>query len=265
VPIDLETGLDTLYSVPLDEFVQQRNRLARALRKDGRRAEAAGVQELRKPSLATWTVNRLARTRRKDVDLLLDASHRLASAQRGLLSAGGKAAFAAARKREQSALERLVTEAESILGERASPGVLERVRTTLRAAAASDEARADLARGRLTTELALPGFEAMGGVHAAAAPREKSPARKGKKDAAAERQATSRAQAVERAQAELELAEDAEAGVARRVRQAEQAVKAAQRTLETAVAEADRLRGEHEAARTAVEVARSRLAAAKKG
>jgi len=85
VPVDLEDELDRLYGLDLADFVAERTRLTRALRKEGRRAEAAQVQELRKPSLSVWTINQLARRRRKDLDLLLDAGHRLAMAQRALL------------------------------------------------------------------------------------------------------------------------------------------------------------------------------------
>ncbi len=73
VPVDLEDELDRLYGVPLAEFVGERTRLATALRKEGRRAEAEQVKELRKPSVSVWTVNQLARRHRKDLDLLLDA------------------------------------------------------------------------------------------------------------------------------------------------------------------------------------------------
>ncbi len=47
-------GLDRLYGVELADFVAERTGLARALRKEGRQAEATRVQELRKPSLSVW-------------------------------------------------------------------------------------------------------------------------------------------------------------------------------------------------------------------
>ena len=58
---DLEDEVDRLYGLPLEEFTPARNELAKRLRKDGRKAEAARVGELAKPSLALWTVNQLAR------------------------------------------------------------------------------------------------------------------------------------------------------------------------------------------------------------
>ena len=125
MPAGLDDELDRLYGIDLAEFVGERTRLARALRSDGRQAEATLVRELRKPSLPAWTVNQLARMQRKDVDQLLDAAHRVGVAQRSLASGGGdQNAFAQARKAEQAALKRLVRAAEAILGQRASAATL---------------------------------------------------------------------------------------------------------------------------------------------
>ena len=55
---------DDLYGLPLDRFVAERGALAKALRADGRRDEASRVAALRKPSVAAWAVNQLARTQR---------------------------------------------------------------------------------------------------------------------------------------------------------------------------------------------------------
>ena len=160
VPVDLEDELDHLYGVELAEFVSERTRVATALRKEGRRAEAEQVKELRKPSVSVWTVNQLARRHRKDLDLLLDAGNRLAAAQRALLTGGNRQAFEQAGNDEREALNRLSTRARSILTERGSTTTLERLTSTLRAAAVSDAARPDLARGRLTSDVDPAGFGA---------------------------------------------------------------------------------------------------------
>ncbi len=68
--------------------MRARARLAKAHQKGGPANEAEQVKELRKPSVSVWTVNQLARRHRKDIDLLLDAGHRLAAAQRALLTGG---------------------------------------------------------------------------------------------------------------------------------------------------------------------------------
>ena len=58
---DLDDALDQLYGAELADFVAERKRLASGLKKNGRRAEAASLEEQRKPSLPAWTVNQLVR------------------------------------------------------------------------------------------------------------------------------------------------------------------------------------------------------------
>ena len=50
---------------------------------DGRREDAEEVRRLAKPTLPAWVVNQLTRRDRRDVDLLLDAGHRLRTTQGG--------------------------------------------------------------------------------------------------------------------------------------------------------------------------------------
>ena len=112
-----------------------------------------------KPSISVWG-HQLARRHRKDLDLLLDAGNRLAAAQRALLTGGNRQAFEQAGNDEREALNRLSARARSILTERGSTTTLERLTSTLRAAAVSDAARPDLARERLTSDLDPAGFGA---------------------------------------------------------------------------------------------------------
>src|SRR5262249_32142095 len=76
---------------------------------------------------------------RKALDLRLAPGTRLAVAQRALPAGEGRDAFDDARQRLQESLSRLIELARELLGERASATTLERVTTTLRAAALSDE------------------------------------------------------------------------------------------------------------------------------
>ena len=46
--------VDELYGLPIDRFVAERGAVARGLRADGKREEAARVSGLRKPSVAAW-------------------------------------------------------------------------------------------------------------------------------------------------------------------------------------------------------------------
>jgi hypothetical protein len=233
--------LDRLFEAPLDEFVGVRNELARRLRQEGRDDQAAEVAALRKPTVPVWAVNQLARRQRRDVDLLLDAGHRLRAAQAESKPDEARDAFAKARDAEREAMRRLRAGAEELLAaERgsASPALIDRVLATLRAAAVAEAGRELLARGRLTQELETTGFE----LAASLVPKRKkaSPAKRPDLGAARaeldrarkrEREATRRVQAAERRAKEAQ----AELGEARReAEQASNAVAAAAAALERA-------------------------------
>ena len=59
--------VDELYGLPLDRFTPERNALARELRNLGERERGAEVAALRKPSVAAWAVNQLARTQKRSI------------------------------------------------------------------------------------------------------------------------------------------------------------------------------------------------------
>ena len=147
----VDAALDELYGAPLEEFVATRNRLAKELGGD----EGTAFAKLRKPNRAAWVLNQLAREHRRDVDLLLDAGHRLRQA--GL----DKEAVDRARATESDALKKLRRDAEQ-LG--ATGQALTQVGESLRAAAVSEEGRELLARGRFTEPLQATGFEAYAGI-----------------------------------------------------------------------------------------------------
>src|SRR5437868_230857 len=148
--MDLEGAIDELYGASLEDFVSERTRLAKELREAGSREQAEAVAKLRKPTTAAWVLNQLARRNRRDVDLLLDAGHRLRQAQAGVVRGGKRESFEQARQTEADALRRLGREAEKLLRSargNASDAVLKQIVQGLRAAAVSDEAREELARG----------------------------------------------------------------------------------------------------------------------
>jgi hypothetical protein len=165
----LEHQTDRLYGLPLNEFVPARDELAKRLRDQGQRELADDVKGLRKPPVAAWVANRLARERELDVQRLLNAGEALTKAQAGAASGDSPEAFAEARRDEQRALERLAAEArETIAREGIGAAALERVLQTLRAASLTSDGRELLKRGRLSEELEPPGFEAMSGLAAGA-------------------------------------------------------------------------------------------------
>jgi hypothetical protein len=141
---------DALYGLPLDEFTRARNDLARELRRDGLRDEAAEVAALRKPSTAAWVVNRLARERRSDVAELVAAAKAVRKGEPG------------ANRRFADAAEALARSGRDVLsdaGRKPSDVVLRDVATTLRTAAAEDPEA--LSAGRLLAPREAGGFAPM--------------------------------------------------------------------------------------------------------
>jgi hypothetical protein len=156
------TSPDDLYGLPLEEFTKARNDLARELARQGDREEAEAVRGLKKPSVPVWAINQLARNRADDVRELIELED-------GLRRAHGESeeSFRDALAAQRRAVGKLVQEAASILAESGHPGsaaTLDRVTSTLPAAASDPEHREALVAGRLTEELEPPGFEALAGV-----------------------------------------------------------------------------------------------------
>jgi hypothetical protein len=237
----IDRELDRLFGAPLDEFTRARNDLAKQLKADRDTERADEVRALPKPTVPVWTVNQLTRVDRTGIRALLGAGEELRAAQSRLL--GGEDARDAARKaaaHERQAVERLIQRAQTILadaGRPATPAVLERVGTTLRAAAVTDEGRALLETGRLTAELEPPGFAFAAGGTPSGPRRKRSRGR----DELAERRER-RAQEQRRKRELQERARTAERSAREAEREADQADQAAERArrkAQAARAEAD--------------------------
>jgi hypothetical protein len=155
---------DKLYGLPLEDFVAQRDALAKQLRADGRRAEADEVKALRKPPAVVWAVNQLMRTQRKAARTLVDAADRAAEhpSDRDALRA------------HHDALDQLTTAGAGLLsgkGRGLSEDALLRVRGALHAASLDRDRREEFIAGRLSEEPAPAGFGAITGMPAPAKPR----------------------------------------------------------------------------------------------
>lgn len=271
-----------LYGLPLERFVAERDGLAKALRGEGRRDEAAQVAALRKPSVAAWTVNQLVRTQVSSVALVFDAGDELRRAQSELLSGrGDPVALREASRRERQAINELTEVARGLLssdGHEPTQATLDRVGETLRAAALDGEARAQVREARLERELRQVGFGAGGALglipgaarSSGAMPARATPRREGKGDskrghaqsehaARAEREQAERA---EREHAERERAERERAANLEGARRAEAAARrlAGQTTRQVEVAEErrDRAAGALRDADAALAAARER-------
>ena len=86
---EITQGMRELYSLPPEEFIGARDRLAGELKDAGKAEDAAAVKKLRKPSIVAWAVNAAARDRPEDVEGLRQAGQALRRAQRKALSGGG--------------------------------------------------------------------------------------------------------------------------------------------------------------------------------
>jgi hypothetical protein len=162
---DLEQELDGLYDLPLEDFTTARNDLAGRLKRAHQTEAAATVRALKKPSVVAWTANRLTRDEPAQVAALLEAGERLRQAQQRLLAGKGRAAdLGVEAAAERETLRALLASGRRLLGERASPSLLDRLGQTLRAAAVDEVGRLLLERGRLTEELKAVGFGALEAV-----------------------------------------------------------------------------------------------------
>ena len=269
MPLDLEAELDNLYTADYDEFIAERKRIVAALKKEGQKAEAAQVQELRKPSLPAWAVNQLVRRRRKDIDSLLAAGAALEQAQRALVGSGDRAGFAKARKQEQAVVKRLRDQAAWVLGKQANEAMVDRVAATLTAAAVTEQGRKQLAGARLTAEIAPHGFDAFAGtLPPGPPPAKRTPAPKAKAakppPAPADDGRRRREQALADARAAVSAAREQEAELTEERREADRAVKDARKALDAAQRKAARIATAQEAAAEAVADARRAFDAAKK-
>ena len=150
----IESEIDRLYGLPLAEFTKERDALARRLRAEADATTAATIAELRKPVLAAWVVNRLAREQRADVKALVDAAAEIRA---------GKPRCGRSLSATADELVRAGRETLAGAGRPATDAVVRDVATTLRAAAAAEPPEL-LLRGRLTEPFEATGFEAMAGA-----------------------------------------------------------------------------------------------------
>ena len=118
---------------------------------------------LKKPSVSAWVVNQLRHAAQLELQRLVKAGEAMEQAQRQSLSGGDSEGFADARKDEAATISRLRAAAKKILPS-ASPAILDRVASTLRAGSATSEGRDLIKKGRLTEDLDPPGFDAFSGV-----------------------------------------------------------------------------------------------------
>jgi len=247
----VEKELDRLYAAPLDEFVAERDALAKQLRSDGDREAADRVKALRKPSAAVWAVNQLARRQQKDYRALLKAGDKLRATQEKVLGGESPDKLQQAAAAERELVDRLTEKGGAVLevaGHKPTDATLRRVSGTLHAAATRPDLREAAESGRLEheEETAGFGFELLsGGVPKAPQPRQGDDKRARERREAAE-------QRLEEAREEL-------AAVKQEAKDAAAEVKRLTRELAGVSTEEDRLAKEVERREQAVAKAQAKL------
>ncbi len=86
---DAHPDVDGLFAAGPEEFVARRQALVKLLKASGDRERAAEVAALRRPTVAAWAVNQLARRHPDELRHLLDLGRELEEAHEGLLGGPG--------------------------------------------------------------------------------------------------------------------------------------------------------------------------------
>ena len=269
-PDPVEEAAEELYGLPPGEFTPARDERAKELRKSGDRDPADAVKALRKPTLAAWALNQLARQRGKELGRLLTAGERLRAAQEELLAGGDRSAFQEAAAAERELVAELTGAAREIvseIGERPGAGLDEKISATLHAAALDEDTAEELRAGRMTREReAIGGFGALTAGSAPTAPKarqlkkEKAPS----KESASKKAAPKEPAADARRQERLAAARTDERHARRELETAQKTLESARTRAEAAEAHAADAVDRAKVASERMEEARRALSAAKK-
>lgn len=249
--LGLEDALDELYSVRPEEFVLVRARLARELSAAGDSDAAADVKRRRRPHLAAWACNQLARSDPDGVASLFSVTGELAAAQQQAIAGGDADELRAATRHRQEQLDALVDAAVGLLAGHAPKPAQYRdnIAATLDAASLDDAASRDLRAGRLTQPLLPPvGF---GPLDAAALPGVALPAQR--KPSTRER---------DKARRELERVRASARALAAAAEEADAVVASADLAAQSALAHLQEVDRAQERARDGLAEANARLTAA---
>lgn len=148
---------DELFGLPPDEFVAARDALAKRLKGDGDKEASASVKALRRPTVAAWAVNQVARSTvgRKDIAALVQIGDRLRDAHDALLEGKGDAGIREATTERRKLVAKLTKQAVAKVGA-GGEAQHDAITHTFDAAVADPEAGLAVRAGRLTKELEAP-------------------------------------------------------------------------------------------------------------
>lgn len=287
--MNLDDAADELYALPIDEFVEARNALAKRLKSEGDGDVAARVKALRKPTVAAWLTNQLARRHGDEVAALAELGGRMRKAMSAMDGAALRE-LTAERKKQVDALLKAARKVAKDAGQKAGPDLIESVAASLDAAIADPRAAELLRAAHLSHGLEHVGFGAaeddgepaevisLSDARVARGQRlettrrprasssgeaeEEAAAPEPAEEPADEEPADEGGDDVARAERELEQAESAVDAAEEQVDDAEAALDEQRQRLERAQATAERLTEELAAARRELEQARDDVGSA---
>lgn len=169
-----EDPIDTLFKLPLSEFIGARKKLAAQLKKDGNAEEAERVKALAKPPISAWAVNQLFWTHREEFDELMATGQRFRKAQMSGKMVNMREALDG-RREALSNLSDLATEILRDAGHNPSLDTLRRITTTLEALSSYESLTGGLSPGRLTQDIDPPGFDSFGSFVPSAGSAQRAP------------------------------------------------------------------------------------------
>jgi hypothetical protein len=248
-------AVEALYAEEPARFIAARTELVGRLKEQGDDEAARRVAALRKPTVAAWAVDRLARDHEDDVAALIEAGRGVATAQRRAGTAGGAQQLQEASADRRRLVDRLVRAAGKALqaaGMPAARSTLDKVSDTLMAIATDEEAADRVRRGILDKELPAPsGFGDQELDASLLASVTQLPRRAGREDdrpSAGERKQAEARRRAEGLAAEADRLEEEADRLERSARDAEKAAASARRSAEAARKKAETARRRADAA-----------------
>lgn len=145
--MDFDSATDEVFTAPRSEFVETRDRRAREADEEGDRDTARRIAALRKPTVAAWLVNLLARERPDALQRFLALGDSLRT--------GSELHEVAARRRDLQ--QELLHEVDSLAREHrqaVGSGTFQQITDTLNRALADAVAAGTVRAGRLSSTLA---------------------------------------------------------------------------------------------------------------
>jgi len=250
------TSAHDLFGVDPAEFVAARDALARELKASGRRDDAAAVKAMRRPSVPTWALNRVARDDAAVVSALLTSAATARSMQERAVegNADGDALRSALADRRAAVRDVLALASAAIeASDRTAASQQRQLESTLAAVIASDRLSELLGIGELVDVAEDEADDDLASLLGASMPAGTSPGKpsapkpKPKLTVVKQRPASAPSESPQAAKKQAEEAKRA----AERRRDALRAVAAAERAVRQAAAALDIAQRKADAARTA--------------